>query len=168
LKQCVYNVAMDDWHARLARDLMSETPARGAPDGAASIEIGLGQARSAIAYALELARAHRLPATGSLAGDDVWLRMGDGRVRFTLNRREAHVRVDVQVPGSPGASSERVVHWDDAQRLLVDQKGTSTDLAAIARVAIDAIVADWRAGPASETKVSSAPPPDLDDEPTKG
>jgi hypothetical protein len=159
---------MDDWHGRLARDLISETPAGVVPDGSASIEIGFGQARSAVAYVLELARAHRLPATGSIAGDDVWLRVGDGRVRFTLNRREAHVRVDVRVPGSPGASSERVVRWDDAQHLVVDEKGASTNLGADARAAIDAIVADWRARPASEKRVSSAPPPDLDDEPTKG
>jgi hypothetical protein len=32
---------------------------------------------------------------------------------------------------------------------------------------IDVLVTDWRSRPPSERKLSSAPPPDLDDEPTK-
>jgi hypothetical protein len=158
---------MDDWHGRLARDLISETPAQVAPDAAASIEIGFGQARSIVAYALELARAHRLPATGNVAGDDVWLRFGDGRLRVMLNRREGYVLVDVYVPGAP-ESSEKRVRWDGARRELLDETGASTDLGSTARVSVDAVVAAWRARPASEKKLSSAPPPDLDDVPTKG
>jgi hypothetical protein len=159
---------MDDWHGRLARDLIAETPAQAAPAGAASIEIGFGQARSVLVYALEFARAHRLPATGSVAGDDVWLRFGDGRLRVTLNRRGGNVLVDLHVPGPSGSASEKRVRWDDAKRALVDETGASTDLVSETRAGIDAIVAEWRARPASEKRLSSAPPPDLDDEPTKG
>jgi len=157
----------DDWHARLARDLIAETPARSAPDAAASMEIAFGQARSAITYALELARAHRLPATGRVAGDDVWLEFADGQVRVTLNRREGKIQVDLHVPGpSKPRHEETVVRWRDGG--LVDEKGSKADPAGIARAMIDVLVADWRARPASERKVSSAPPPDIDDEPTKG
>lgn len=159
---------MDDWYGRLARDLVSETPAGVLPDGVAAMEIAFGDARSVVAYALELARAHRLPVAGSVLGDDVWLRFGDGRLQLTLNRRKAQVEVEVMAPG-PSLPKERevVVRWDGPKRALVDAAGETTDLAAVAREAIDVLVADWRARPASEKRLSSAPPPDLDDEPTK-
>jgi len=139
---------MDDWHRRLVKELVAETPAGFLPDRSASLEIGFGHARSALTYALELARAHRIPATGSVAGDDVWLQLGGGRVRFTLNRREGHVVVI-----RPGQDEVRV-----------DGDG---DLKTIARDAVDALVAAWRAGPASH-RTPSAPPPEFEDEPTKG
>src|SRR6516164_4738736 len=97
---------MDDWHRRLARELVAETPAGSVPDTAAALEIAFGEARSAVTYALELARAHRIPASGNVAGDDIWLQLGDARVRFTLNRREGHVAVsrpdrdEVRAPSS--------------------------------------------------------------------
>ena len=158
----------NDWHGKLARDLVSpEVPVAaaasllGTVDGSTSLEIGLGRARSALAYALELARAHRVPALGSLAGDDVWLQLGSGRIRFTLNRREGHVVV--KQPGRPEAR----VGWDEVARKLVDRAGGSADLGAIARDAIDVLVADWRASPARDG-VPSRPLADVDDEPTKG
>jgi hypothetical protein len=165
---------MDDWHRKLARELVSETPAGALPDGAATMEIAFGSARAAVTYALELARAHRLPATGSVAGDHVWLRFGDGRAKFTLNRRQEHVEIDVTLPGSPSgdARTERstLVRWDAGARALRDAEGATIDLGAQARSAIDGLIADWRARPRSEAekKVSSAPPPDLDDTPTRG
>jgi hypothetical protein len=140
---------MDDWHRNLVKELVKETPAGYLPDSAASLEIGFGQARSALTYALELARAHRIAATGSVTGDEVWMQLGEGRVRFTLNRREGCVVVvrpghdELQVrPGGP-------------------------DLGAMAREAIDALVAAWRSGPA-RLRTPSAPPPEFEDEPTKG
>jgi hypothetical protein len=144
---------MDDWHRKLARELVQGTPTGTLPDAAvaaaAALEIAFGHARSAITYVLELARAHRIPATGNVSGDDLWLQLGEGRVRFTLNRRETHVVV--LRPGQP----EKHVALGDG------------DLGAMAREALDALVAAWRTGPAHH-RTPSAPPPDFEDEPTKG
>jgi hypothetical protein len=160
---------MNDWERRLARDIVAETPAGALPDGAAAMEIAFGAARSAVTYALELARAHRLPATGSVAGDHVWLRFGDGKAKFTLNRRAGLVEADVTLAGPPVVPDRHVVvRWSDDKRSLLDDGGAPADLGALARSSIDALVADWRARPASEKKLSSAPPPDLDDTPTRG
>src|SRR5579871_3679814 len=143
---------MDDWHQKLVRDLVAETPAGFVPDAAAALEVAFGQARSAIAYALELARAHRIPAAGNIGGDDVWLRLGDGRVRFVLNRREGQVLVT-----RPGQDEARFAAG------AID----AAQLGALAQGAIDALVAGWRALPAHEKK-TSAPPAEFEDEPTKG
>jgi hypothetical protein len=158
---------MDDWYSKLARDLMAETPARAIPDAAASMEIAFGQARSVVAYALELARAHRFPAAGSVVGDDVWLRFGDGQVRVILNRRDGRIVVEVDAPGPPKPRHEETrLKWHDG--VLVDESGAAADASGITRSSIDALVADWRSRPPSEKRLSSAPPPDLDDETTKG
>ena len=152
--------SMNDWHRKLVQQFADGTPNGFGPDGATSLEIGFGQARSAIAYALELARAHRVPVSGNVAGDDVWMQMGM-RMRFTLNRREGYVAI-----ARPGSADARV-RWDETKHALVDAAGEPTDLGASARDGIEALVADWRAHP-SEAAPSSAPPPDFDDEPTKG
>src|SRR5262249_38207144 len=136
---CAYNHGMDDWYARLARDLISETPARHTVDSAASIEIAFGHARAAVAYALELGRAHRLPAPGVIAGDSVWWRFGEGRGGVVLNRREGYVVLDVRVPGAGGApmtSSERRIRWDSAGHALLDEAGEAFDLGAATRASI--------------------------------
>jgi hypothetical protein len=140
---------MDDWHRRLVKELVKETAAGVLPESAASLEIGFGQARSAVAYALELARAHRVPVTGSVTGDDLWLQLGEGRLRFMLSRREGCVFVL-----RPGQEETRV-------------RPGEADLGTMAREAIDALVAAWRAGPA-QPRTPSAPPPEFEDEPTKG
>jgi hypothetical protein len=175
---------MDEWQRRLARDIVAETPAGQLADGETTLEVAFGDARAAVTYALELARAHRLPAAGSVIGDHLWMRLGDGRVRLTLNRRAATVEADVSLPatstgradaaggtgkGGP-APRERitVVRCREGEASLFDEKGAPADLGAVARAAIDALVADWRARPAGEKKLSSAPPPDLEDTPTRG
>jgi hypothetical protein len=136
---------MDDWHRRLAGELVKETAAGVLPESAAAVEIGFGQARSALAYALELGRAHRIPITGSMAGDDLWLQLGEGRVRFTLTRGEGRV-----VAALPGRSEPQVVP-------------PGVDLGKMARDAIDALVASWRA-----VRAYPKMPGGTDDEPTKG
>jgi hypothetical protein len=145
-------LAMDDWHWKLARDLVQGTPTGTLPDAAAAaaaaLEIAFGQARSVIAYALELARAHRIPAVGNVAGDDVWLQLGEGRVRFTLNRRSG--AVVVQRPGHPEVN----VSLGDG------------DLAAMAREALDGLVTAWRSSPANLC-ILTAPAVDPEDMPTK-
>lgn len=159
---------MDDWHRRLVRDFTSETPAGPAREEPAALEIALGQARSVVAYALELARAHRIAATGNVTGDDVWLQLGDARARFTLNRRDGQLLVTRSGPG-PGAQDETRVLWDERSRALVaaDGDGAPADVGAMARDAVDAVVAAWRALPVRD-RPPSAPPPDYEDEPTKG
>jgi len=143
---------MGDWHQKLARDLVSETAAGFVPGEAAAVEIAFGEARSAITYALELARAHHIPAAGNVSGDGIWLQLGDGRVRFLLNRREGYVTVL-----RPGQDETRIALADAAK----------SDLGKMAREAIDALVAAWRALPI-ESKRQSAPPPDFEEEQTKG
>jgi hypothetical protein len=147
---------MDEWHEKVVRELTAETPAGSVPEPAASLEIAFGEARGAVAYVLELARAHRIAATGNINGDDVWLQLGDGRVRLTLNRREGHV----------------AVNRPDGDEVRVPSAGVpSSQLGTLARRAIDALVARWRAAhralPA-DARRSSAPPADFEDEPTKG
>jgi hypothetical protein len=167
---------MDDWQRKLAREIVAETPTGTLPDGEATLEVAFGDARAAVTYALEIARAHRLPATGSVVADQLWMRLGDGKVRLTLNRRVGAVEVDVSLPGAATSqtpkettSEMRVVRWKEAEHKLVDDRGSATDLGELARSAIDAIVADYRARPPSEKKqLSSAPPPDLEDTPTRG
>jgi hypothetical protein len=142
---------MDDWHRKLVQELVGGTPAGFVPDAAAALEIAFGKARSAVTYTLELARAHRIPAAGNVTGDDIWLQLASGRVRFTLNRREAYV----------------VVQRQGQDELRVRADAGAPDLGAIAREAIDALVTSWRQLPASDRR-PSAPPPEFEDEPTKG
>ncbi len=158
---------MDDWHNRIARDIVAETPAGKLADGDAMLEVAFGSARAAVSYALELARAHRLPAAGSVAGDHLWLRLGDGSVRVTLNRRASLVEADVSRAFRAGGHLT-TVRWKEDERGLVDEQGSATDLGAIARSAIADLVADWKALRPERKKLSSAPPPDLDDTPTRG
>ena len=145
-------VRMDEWHSKLAKDLVQGTPSGTLPDAAMAaahaLEITFGHARSAVTYVLELARAHRIPAAGSVTGDDVWMQLGDGRVRFALNRRQSQV-----VVSRPGQDDVTV--------------GLGADLGTMAREALDALVASWRKGPAVH-RTPSAPPPDFEDTPTKG
>jgi hypothetical protein len=156
---------MTDWHRKLALDLGTTTP-KASLGGPTLLEIAFGQARSIFAYALELAVAHRLPATGSVAGDDVWLRLGDVRARFTMNRRDGHVVV------SRRHGEELRAVWDPARGAIVElgaggATGAMIDLEAMAQSAVDGIVAEWRARPPS-ARLLSVHPPDHEDEPTKG
>jgi hypothetical protein len=157
---------MDEWHRRLALDLGSQPPADAGLTEAACLEIAFGRARSSAAYALELAIAHRVPATGSIAGDDVWFRLGEARARVTLNRRDGRLTI------SHPTADDVVLRWDEGLHALVQAQapaggGASAapiDLEGLTRGAIDAVVADWLA---RSGKRLSAPPPTFEDEPTK-
>ena len=156
---------MTDWHRKLALDLGTTTP-KASLEGPTVLEIAFGRARSIFAYALELAVAHRLPATGSVAGDGVWFRLGDARARFTMNRREGHVVV------SRGQGEELRAGWDASRGAIVElgadgATGPMVDLEAMAQSAVDGIVAEWRARPPS-TKLLSTRARNREDEPTKG
>jgi hypothetical protein len=154
---------MDDWHRKVARELVARTPSGVLDPHAGALEIAFGDARAAIAFTLEIARAHRIVASGCIVGDDLWIQLGDARARFTLNRRES--RVIVRAP-----SGEQHLHWDPATNAMVDGTGSPADLEALARITLDAIIDQWRCSPTIELLSIVPPQPDLeqDDEPTKG
>jgi hypothetical protein len=129
---------MDEWRQKLARNLVAQTPAGFLPGAAASLEIALGIARSELAYVIELARAHRIPATGNVAGDDVWMRLGEARVRATLNRREGVLAI-----AREGHDDVRL-SWDEGKRAMVGTDGAPADVRAMVRDAIDALVSTWQ------------------------
>jgi len=149
---------MESWHQKLATEILSDSAPRAGVDGAAQLEIAFGKARAALAYVLELARAHRLAATGSVVGDSVWLQLGHGRVRLTLNRRESHVIVR-------SLDFESKLRWDDVSRSVVDDRGKRREVESAAKEAIDELVATWKLHPSQ--RLSTAPPPNRDDEPTR-
>jgi hypothetical protein len=157
---------MDEWHRKLALDLGSQPPADAGLSEAAGLEIAFGRARGSVAYALELAIAHRVPATGCIAGDDVWFRLGEARARVTLNRREGLLTI------SRPEADDVLLRWDGGRHALVatplpvdaGPAEVSVDLEALTRGAIDAVVADWLA---RSGKRLTAPPPSFEDEPTK-
>jgi hypothetical protein len=153
-------MAADEWHEKLAREVAAAaSPHETIPVDAAALEIEFGRARSAVTYALELARAHRVPVAGNVAGDDVWMKIGDARARFLLNRRENYVAIAIT------PQDEVRAQWDAERRALVDANGKVVDLGAAAREAIDGLVAEWRKMP-SRPRVPVAPY--REDEPTKG
>ncbi len=146
---------MSTWYRGVAAALAA--PAL--TDVTADMEIAFGRARSALLYVLELGRAYRLNASGNLAGDDIWLQLGQARVRFTLNRRQEVVVVR-------SLREELRLAWSKPTRALLDGGGTPRDLETIAQQAIDELVEDWHAHPAS--KPEAAPLREFEDEPTKG
>jgi hypothetical protein len=154
---------MDDWHGKVARELVARTPSGGLDPHAGALEIAFGDVRAAIAFVLEIARAHRIAATGSIVGDDLWIQLGEARARFTLNRRESRVIVRTQ-------GDEQRLHWDPAKNGMVDGTDAPADLEAVARATLDTVIDQWRSSPTIELLSIVPPQPDLeqDDEPTKG
>ena len=148
----------DDWHARLLRELALASTADGCEELTA-LEIAFGHARTAITYAIEVARAHRIPALANVSGDDVWFQLGDERTRITLNRRDQHV-----IAHRPGVDTTRV-RWDRNRRMAMNGDNP-VDVGALARDGIDAVVAAWRARPTRD-RVSGPPPRNTEDELTK-
>lgn len=154
---------MDDWYQKLARDLVRRNPTASRDEHSTALEVAFGRARAAAAYVLELSRAHRIPATGGVVGDDIWVQLGDQRARFTLNRRGGHVAVRT------GHDEQRLL-WDDTRRVIVDSRGIPSDLEQIARNVLEIMVDEWLKSPSAERLSSIPPQPELEreDEPTKG
>jgi hypothetical protein len=141
---------MDEWRTRLASELLARENAAGAgadartsardafaPSGPTAMEIAFGRARSELTYVLELGRAHHLPIVGSVVGDDVWIRIGEARLAFTLDR--AALAIAAKVVGR----DETTLAWDDAAR-AVTAGGAAIDVDAFVREAIDATVRAWK------------------------
>jgi hypothetical protein len=153
---------MDEWHRKVAGQLVVHARGRGQTEGESALEIAFGRVRAAVTYLLEFARAHRVAVIGHVAGDDIWVQLGGGaRVRCTLNRRDAIVVL--RVPDQDG----RVLRWDPTQAAIVDGGGGQFDLVGAAHAALEALVAEWAARPALEEPRGAAPR-EFEDEPTKG
>lgn len=135
---------MDEWRQHLFGQLVPEAQRPTTEHSAATaLEIAFGMARSEVAYALELGRAHRVPVAGSVNGDDVWLALGPARLRFLYDRKNAHITVSI-----PGHDDARIA-YDAAKRALTGPATASGPFEArtFVRSAIDATVAAWKAAP---------------------
>jgi hypothetical protein len=78
-------------------------------------------------------------------GDEVWIRLGDTTLKFTLDR--AAVAMTALVVGQPPV----VMWWDAEGQRIAREKGDAVDVDAFVRSAVDATVAAWRR--------TSSPPP---------
>lgn len=110
---------MDEWRSRLAADLL-DAPASpgGALAHATAMEIAFGKARSELTYVLALGRAHRVPITGDVAGDAIWIRLGEEHLAFTFDR--ASSVISMEATGRANASITRPDAIDEAVREAVD------------------------------------------------
>ncbi len=131
------------WRSRLVAELLGGHRASASfsfsPEGATALEIALGKARSELTYWLELGRAHHLPVVGNVMGDEVWIRLGESTLRFTLDRTASLVTT------SAAGKAATTMAWDAARRTIVDGEGAPVDVDALVRASVDAIVSAWRA-----------------------
>src|SRR5271156_6082379 len=102
----------DDWRARLAVELLGEDEVEPisqrltfAPEGATAMEIAFGQARSELTYVLELGRAHHLPVVGAVVGDEIWIRIGEAKLSFRLDRQATVIHANV-------SAADSTLTWD--------------------------------------------------------
>jgi hypothetical protein len=134
---------MDEWRSGLVSRLLGEQhPAAKTsfdPSAGAQLEIAFGRARSELTYLLELGRANGLPFTGSLVGDEIWVRLGD-RTTLTFRIERASASILANVPGR----GDVLVRWDGAKSSLVEANGDPVDIPAFVRTAIDAAVAQFK------------------------
>jgi hypothetical protein len=128
------------------------------------LDIAFARARSEVGYVIELARAHRgIPASGSLHGDNVWLRLGTATLRLVYSRRAR-----VLVVSAPGKVDEQI-RWNPTDRALVGNDGKKIDLKNYLDSALDTTIRAWKAGPLSERAPEKsggerAPMPTLEDD----
>jgi hypothetical protein len=161
----------DEWREQLALRLLGATaavPSDFSPTDATALEIAFGRVRSEVTYVLEFARAHGLPATGSVIGDDVSLRLGENATHFRIQRRERCITAMM-----PGRGDERLT-WNAEKRTMVDGEGRAIEMKPFAREAIDTVINGWRASspvlnPRTATVrdlpvTKSDPPPPLEEE----
>jgi hypothetical protein len=141
---------MDEWRNRLAEQLLGnpehahdgnrpKAPASAMISGVTAMEIAFGKARSELTYVLELGRAHHLPIVGSVVGDEVWIRLGETKLVFQLDRATPKVTAKAH-----GRSDTRMT-WDAASRAIVTDGNKVIDVEWFVRDAIDATVRAWKA-----------------------
>lgn len=129
---------MDDWRKRLAAKLLGDkgTPSL-ALDARTTLEIAFGRARSEVTYVLELGRAHALPVSGSVTGDDVWLRLGESVLRFRLDRQS--LAIVAFVP----RLKDTTFTFDAEHRTLVTASREAIDFDQFVKEAVESVVQGW-------------------------
>lgn len=134
---------MDDWRRGLVSQLLGEKhPAAKTsfePSADAQLEIAFGRARSELTYLLELGRANKLPFTGSLIGDEIWVRLDD-RTTLTFRIERVNAGILANLPGR----GDVLVRWDAAKNSFVEANGEPVDMQAFVRAAIDTAVAQFK------------------------
>lgn len=145
---------VDDWRGRLASQLVESAPSDGksptsSPEGTTGLEIVIGHARSEMTYVLEFGRAHGLPVTGSIFGDDVWLRIGASTLRFNYSRRGGVIVTSIVGRG------DAQLKWSPERHAVVGAEGEPLDVTSFVREAIDATVAAWKAAGSPQITISS-------------
>src|SRR4029078_4280750 len=114
---------MDDWRGRLASQLLGNTGSpqasgsHASAEGTTALEIVIGHARSEMTYVLEFGRGHGLPVTGSIFGDDIWLRIGAPTLRFNYSRRGGVIVTSIVGRG------DAQLKWSPELRAVVDHEG---------------------------------------------
>jgi len=131
---------MDEWRQKLLGELVPEAPTM-QRSAATELEIAFGYARSELTYVLELGRAHKLPATGAVYGDDVWLTLGSAKLRFVYDRKNGAITASI-----PGRDEQRIT-YDAGAHALDGPSAGPFDMRAFVREAIDATVAAYKAAP---------------------
>jgi hypothetical protein len=142
---------MDDWRKALTDQLLAPTSQRAPVSGVESVtalEIVLGQARSEMTYVLELGKAHTLPVTGSVNGDDIWLRVGATTLRFNYSRRAGVIVASVV------GREDQQLRWSAEQRAVTLPNGDVLDAASYVREAIDATVNAWKSSGRPDVAIS--------------
>jgi hypothetical protein len=142
---------MDDWRNRLTEHLLGPTSQRipiSGVESSTALEVALGQARSEIMYVLELGRAHDLPVTGSVNGDDIWLRVGATTLRFHYSRRAGVIVATVV------GREDQQLRWSQEKRAVILPSGEVLDAPTFVREAIDATVSAWRASGKPNVSIS--------------
>lgn len=151
---------MDDWRNRIATELLGKSVASAgdrsafAPDAATAVVIALGVARAEVAYFLALGRTHSLPMTGNAQGDDVWLQLGETRLRFAYDRARHEIAAQVDA----GNREEIVIAWDDARRVVRTPVDEAFDMRSFVRSAIEETIAAWKANPVPLPPAQWEPP----------
>jgi hypothetical protein len=155
-----YDRPMDEWRTRLAEQLLSaQDPSEGdrptveglaRVSGPTAMEIAFGKARSELTYVLEFGRAHHLPIVGNVVGDDVWIRLGETKLGFHLDRPSAKITATV-------VGEDASMTWDAKSRAIVMSSGKAIDVEWFVRDAIDATVRAWKGAPASLSDTSANP-----------
>jgi len=141
---------MDEWRTRLAAELLDENAENAgeragrsvfAPSRSTAMEIAFGRARSELTYVLALGRARAqssapsAPITGDVAGDAIWLRVGEARLAFTFDRDAGEIAMS-----APGRDAKLAVREDGT----LAANGEPCEIDALVRDAIDATVRAWK------------------------
>jgi hypothetical protein len=134
---------MDDWQKSLQAAIVPEASQPSMNHSAdTALEIAFGYARSEVTYVLALMGTHKQKAAGVVAGDQVWLALGDARLSFAFDRKGQ--KITMHVPGQ----DEATLTFDAQKHAVVGSSGEPVDMRAKVRQAIDATVAVWKGTPA--------------------